>query len=108
LFHTPEWGYSLCPAYDMVATALVVKGDEEELALTLNGKKRKLKRDDFTIAMDNFKIDDKVKNHMFRKFQDAQQSWFDFIKTSFLSNGMKKEYVELIKDRMDQLQLIKN
>jgi serine/threonine-protein kinase HipA len=106
LLHTPEWGYSLCPAYDMVATALAVKGDEEELALTLNGKKRKLKREDFLVAMDNFKIDDKVKNNIFRKFQDAQQSWFDFIKTSFLSDEMKREYVELIKDRMNQLQLI--
>ncbi|MEX0966566.1 MAG: HipA domain-containing protein [Bacteroidia bacterium] len=46
LKHT-EIGYTLCPAYDLVSSALIVKGDDEELALTLNGKKKKLKRQGF-------------------------------------------------------------
>ena len=29
--------YNLCPAYDLVASELVVEGDDEELALNLNG-----------------------------------------------------------------------
>lgn len=42
LFKDPKKGYNLSPAYDMVAAQLVVKGDDEELALTLNGKKSPL------------------------------------------------------------------
>jgi serine/threonine-protein kinase HipA len=106
LLNKPEGGYSLSPAYDMVATALVVKGDEEELALTLNGKKKKLKRKDFILAMDHFKMDPKVKDILFKKFQSVIPSWFDFIEISFLENEMKFQYTELIKERMDQLQLI--
>lgn len=34
--------YDLCPAYDLVASELVVEGDDEDLALNLNGKKKKL------------------------------------------------------------------
>ncbi len=34
--------YVLSPAYDMLSTALVMPEDREELALTLNGKRRKL------------------------------------------------------------------
>ena len=39
-------GYSLAPGYDMVATKLVNPSDHEEMALTLNGKKRKIKKSD--------------------------------------------------------------
>lgn len=37
----------LTPAYDMLSTALVMPEDNEELALTLNGKKRKIRKEDF-------------------------------------------------------------
>ena len=106
LLNNPALGYSLCPAYDMLATALVVKGDEEELALTLNGRKRKLKRSDFVESIGHFRIDEKVKNSIFRKFQMAMPKWFDFIEISFLEREMKEQYVALIKERMNQLQLI--
>jgi serine/threonine-protein kinase HipA len=46
----------LAPAYDMVATALAVKGDTEELALNLDGKKRKLTRKDFDAVMASFRV----------------------------------------------------
>ena len=36
----------LTPAYDMLSTALVMLEDTEELALTLNDKKRKIKKAD--------------------------------------------------------------
>lgn len=45
--YRPSFVYSLTPAYDLLSTALVMPEDTEELALTLNGKKRKLTRTDF-------------------------------------------------------------
>ncbi|MCU0458350.1 MAG: HipA domain-containing protein [Bacteroidales bacterium] len=42
LIDRPDFGYVLSPAYDMVASALVVEGDKEELELTLNGKKKNI------------------------------------------------------------------
>jgi serine/threonine-protein kinase HipA len=38
---------ALSLAYDMVVVSLVLSKDPEELALNLNAKKRKLKRQDF-------------------------------------------------------------
>ncbi len=105
LLHTP--GYSLCPGYDLVATALVVSGDNEELALTLNGKKRKIKTEDFLAAMKPFRIDPKVIDYIFRKIQSALPQAVDFIKISFLSKEMKEGYIQLIKERMNQLNLMK-
>jgi serine/threonine-protein kinase HipA len=40
-------GPILAPAYDMLSTALVNPADDEDLALTLNGKKKRIKRKDF-------------------------------------------------------------
>ncbi len=44
LYSPQQEVYTLTPAYDMLSTALVMPEDTEELALTLNGKKRKLKK----------------------------------------------------------------
>lgn len=41
LIKIPGTGHVLSPAYDLVATALVNPADKEDLALTLNGKKKK-------------------------------------------------------------------
>ena len=40
-------GYSLTPAYDLLSTTIVMPEDKEEMALTLNGKKANIKRNDF-------------------------------------------------------------
>lgn len=105
---THHLGYSLCPAYDMVATALVVKGDNEQLALTLNGKKNRIQVEDFLIASKQFRIDPKVMKYIFRKAQSSFPQWIDFIRISFLSEELKEQYIKLITDRMGQLQLLKN
>jgi serine/threonine-protein kinase HipA len=105
---THHLGHSLCPAYDMVVTALVVKGDNEQLALTLNGKKNKIAMEDFLISSRQFGIDPKVINYIFKKAQSTLPQWLDFIRISFLSEDLKEQYIELIGDRMRQLQLLKN
>ena len=50
LIKLPGQGFVLSPAYDLVATALVNPADKEDLALTLNGKKKKITRNDFIAA----------------------------------------------------------
>ncbi|MBK8668692.1 MAG: hypothetical protein IPN89_04190 [Saprospiraceae bacterium] len=47
MLESEETGFALSPAYDLVPTAIVNPADTEELALTLNGKKRKLNYNDF-------------------------------------------------------------
>lgn len=98
-------GYKLCPAYDMVAAALVVEGDDEELALNLNGKKKKLKRADFETAMRTARIDDKSIQNIFQKFEKMKSKWMEFIDLSFLSDDLKLAYNELLEKRYVQLEL---
>jgi serine/threonine-protein kinase HipA len=103
LYDRPELGYVLSPAYDMVASSLVVEGDEEDLALTLNGKKKKLKKKDFLEAINRFDIDAKAIENMFDKFKNSEEQWHEFIDTSFLPDDMKSSFHDLIQDRVSRI-----
>ena len=81
--------YGLTPAYDLLSTALVLPEDTEELALTLNGRKRKLRRSDFVQAMTASGMDEKVIDNLFKKFIKAIPKWGEWIDVSFLPNEMK-------------------
>lgn len=99
LLKDPAMGYVLCPAYDMVASALVVEGDTEELALNLNGKKRKLNRKDFIAAMSRFDIREKAIENIFTKFEALIPAWINFVKISFLPDAVKTEFIRLIQSK---------
>jgi serine/threonine-protein kinase HipA len=102
----PGSGYTLSPAYDMVASSLVVSGDDEELALTLNGKKKKIRKNDFLEALSRFDVDQKSVENIFNKFQRSFSAWDNFIEISFLPGEMKKKYQELIRNRANQINMV--
>ena len=99
LYKTPL-GFCLTPAYDLLSTLIVMPQDTEELALTLNGKKRKIKRSDFEKAMTASGLNEKVIQNMANKFGKAISKWIDLIDDSFLPNDMKREYKRLIIKRV--------
>jgi len=103
LIKKPETGWTLCPAYDMVPTALVMKDDTEELALNLNGKKRKIRMNDFSSAMERCRIPQKAIGNIFKRFEGIELKWNEIIRRSFLSDNMKEAYSELIVQRIKQL-----
>lgn len=90
---------TLTPAYDLLSTKLVIPEDTEELALTLNGKKRKLKRSDFDNLLKTMNVEDKVIENTYNKFRKVLPLWYDFIEISFLPNQMKIDYKALIEHR---------
>lgn len=99
LYKTPL-GFCLTPAYDLLSTLIVMPQDTEELALTLNGKKRKIKKSDFEKAMTASGLNEKVIQNMANKFGKAISKWIDLIDNSFLPNDMKREYKRLIIKRV--------
>lgn len=97
--------YDFCPANDLVSSELVVEGDDEELALTLNGKKKKINKKDFETAMLRAGMDQKVIENIFKKYKKLIPRWNQFILESFLPEKMKKEYMKLIERKSNQLKL---
>ena len=89
----------LAPAYDLLSTKLVIPQDNEELALTLNGKKSKLKKVDFDSLLKTMKVDDKAIENVYDKFRKVIPEWLLFIDSSFLPDEMKEEYKTLIQEK---------
>ena len=89
-------GYQLTPAYDLLSTKLVLPEDTEELALTLCGKKSKLRKELFTNVMKDSGIPDKVIENSFSKFTQVADQWYDFIQESTLPDDMKESFIALI------------
>ena len=103
LYSTVKGNYTLTPAYDMLSTALVMPEDTEELALALNGKKRKLKKPDFITAMQASGLEEKVTENIFRKFLKVKDKWFAFIELSFLPDDMKERYKGIIDEKLKMI-----
>lgn len=103
LLQEPQTGWMLAPAYDLVATALVNEADDEDLALTLNGRKKKLKRIDFTTAFTTMKLDKKQQENIFRKMEKAFARWTAFIEASFLNEEYQLKYKSLLTQRFARI-----
>ena len=103
LYSKEQGKYVLTPAYDMLSTALVMPEDTEELALTLNGKKRKIKKADFVASMQTSGLEEKVINNIFAKFTKAKDKWFEFIDLSFLPDEMKEAFKVVIVEKLSLL-----
>lgn len=101
LSHSKD-NYRLAPAYDLLNVHLIFD-DPEELALTLTGKKKRLKRENFVEAMLASGLDQKVIDNIFKKFIKAAPKWMDFIDISFLPEELKGRYKQEIAANVERL-----
>jgi serine/threonine-protein kinase HipA len=95
------------PAYDLVATRLLIteKDDPEEMALTINGRKRKLDKGDFLSLADNLGLNDKQVANVFKRFSSALPEVRAAIGNGFLPANKAEEYQQLLDDRGGRLRL---
>lgn len=97
--------YELTPAYDMIAAQLLLPDDLDDLALNLNGKKRKLKRNDFNEAMLKAHIPEKAIENLWKRIEKGMMEWPALIDHSFLSQKQKENLKELINNKKVQLKI---
>ncbi|MEZ4827941.1 MAG: HipA domain-containing protein [Bacteroidia bacterium] len=103
LLDQPGMGMTLSPAYDLVNTALVNPADDEEMALNLNGKKKKIKKQDFIAAMNTLNVDEKQQQNIFNKMEKAFPKWVRVIEESFLNKTLQEQYKSIILERLNRL-----
>ena len=101
--YRPKALYQLSPAYDLLNVAIANPKDKEEMALSINGKKARIKLADFLKASDTMGIEQRVTLGLINGLRDAMPAWIDLINNSFLSDEMKQNYLDLISRRMDVL-----
>lgn len=93
----------LTPAYDLLNAAIINPKDDEELALTLNGRKKKLQREDFIKSAASLGIEGVVVERLINKYIKLLPKFWAAIQSSFLSAGLKEKYGELLKERLSRL-----
>jgi serine/threonine-protein kinase HipA len=96
----------LSPAYDLLNTTIILDS-QGELALSLNGKKNKLKKNDFFeyLAKERLALTQKSIEQTKGQIRNALPKWIDYIQTCFLTDTMKTKYLSLLKERLDKLEL---
>lgn len=106
LLEKENLGMVLSPAYDLVPTVLVNPTDSEELALNLNGKKKKLDYNDFLAAYENGGLNKKVLDNTLELFRYCKPEMFAVLDKSFVSEEFKTKYKKVIEERYVQLGLL--
>ncbi len=94
-------GVRLSPAYDIVSSKLVLP-KEEDSALTLNGKKNRITRNDLDAFAENLKIPQKIR---YEKFAGKTDLIEQFIRSSQLPQDFKSRFVEIVLSRYERLKI---
>lgn len=95
--------WTLAPAYDLLNVAIVNPDDPEELALTLEGKKKKLKWEHFKRLGVSLGLNEKQLKGIAKRFQKNKPIAHGWIDNSFLSDDFKEKYKILLEERYHRL-----
>lgn len=104
LMHTDK-GILFSPAYDLLNVNLIYPDDKEDLALTLGGRKRKVKRSDFDQFAISLGITVIVRNNIYKDFSKQIDKARDLILQSFLTNKYQIEYLNILSYKRKQIEL---
>ena len=96
-------GWILSPAYDLLNVSIVNPDDSEELALTMEGKKSKLKRIHFENLAKKMGLTEKQTEGVFKRFLRKKKDALRWIDKSFLSPKMKVAYIGLLDNRYERI-----
>jgi len=95
----------LAPAYDLSNVSIANPDDNEELALTLDGKKRKLKPEHFLQFGLGLGLNERQIQNTYKRFQNKKDVAFKWLDNSFLSDENKQLYKELMDRRYSILKM---
>lgn len=103
LYEPKAGAICLAPAYDLLCVAIANPVDDEELALTLSGRKKHLKKRDFEQAFETCGIDIKILEKLCKKYLKLWPKMCEVIDNSFLSDEQKAAYKSVVEERMGRL-----
>ena len=93
----------LAPAYDLLPVQLVLPLDTEETALALQGKKSRLKRDDFLHLAQHVGMDLHVGERIITRLAGQFGEFEHIIDRSYISETLKAAMKGLLKQRLKRL-----
>jgi serine/threonine-protein kinase HipA len=95
----------LAPAYDLLNVDLANPDDNEELALTLEGKKKKITREHFERLGKSLELNEKQIENVFNRFKKNSNLADSWIKKSFLTKESQLKYIAILKSNYEKIKL---
>ena len=96
--------FQLSKAYDMLPVNIIMPEDKEQLALTINGKKRNIHKKEFRLLAEACGIPSNAAEHMLKKICSKKDKFLKQIEEAYLSEEKKENVKELISERIEILQ----
>ena len=96
-------GWTLAPSYDLINVKIANPDDQEELALTMGGRKRKFTKKDFLDYGAELGLTERQVERVFKRVEKQKSKALDLIQRSFLSVEMQEAYEWLLKERFERL-----
>ena len=97
------FGSETAPAYDLVPVKAILPADKDDLALTVNGKNRKLRAGDFKVAAATMGLTPEQDRRLTeRMVASVRKNLDEATKRSFLSPALVKRIHALVHDKLRQ------
>ena len=93
---------TLTPVYDFINSSISIINPQEELALSLKGKKSNFKATELLdyYAKDRLELNNKTIDSILVDMNKSVSKWSELIEMSFLSDIMKDKYLKLMNNRI--------
>ena len=102
LITLPNGEMHLAPCYDFVCSKIYIP-NEEDFALTINGRKNKIRKGDFIALGMSLKIEPKAIENALNRFKDTRSTILEILSHSELSAERMKRFDEVIRSRYEHL-----
>lgn len=93
---------TLAPVYDFLNSSISIKNPQEELALSLKGKKSNFKATEIIdyFAKERLELNEKTIDTILTDMNKSLSRWTELVELSFLSDAMKEKYLKLMDNRI--------
>ena len=95
--------YRLSAAYDLLPVNVILPSDPDQMALTLNGKKRNLRRKDFIVLAQHCGITQKVADKLINVVTSKESIYIQMCEDSYIPESMRESLIQLIHERIASL-----
>jgi serine/threonine-protein kinase HipA len=99
----PRRSWQLSPAYDLLPVQIVNPADDEETALTLNGKKKRIIKADFLACAAHLGIAEKVAERLVELTVKTAEQLPRVITAGMLSDELQQRMTALVTGRVERL-----
>ena len=97
--------FQLSKAYDMLPVNVIMPEDKEQMALTINGKKRNIHKKEFRKLAESYEISPKVAENVLKKICRMENKFLDQVEGAYLSKEQKEQVSQLVHERIKTLSL---